>query len=84
MELLPTTEQPPATRLISSRVAANVRAELAARRVTYDAFGTALGWSKAATSRRLNGLVAWDVDALEDAAAFLALDPWVLTAERAA
>lgn len=68
----------------SQRVAANVRAELAARQIKYTAFAERLGWSKAATSRRLNGLVAWNVDDLDAAASELGVTPASLTAERAA
>lgn len=68
----------------SKRVAANVRAELAARQITAASLAVSLGWSKAATSRRLNGSVSWDVDDVEAVADFLRIDFMRLTAERAA
>lgn len=78
MEPLTTTET------ASQRVAANVRAELAARRITYSAFAEQMGWSKATASRRLNAQVSWDVDDVEAVATALGLAASTLTAERAA
>lgn len=68
----------------SQRVAANVRAELAARQIKQTAFGAALGWSPAATSRRLRGLVSWDIDWVEDVARELGVSAASLAEERAA
>lgn len=72
------------TETASQRVAANVRAELAARQIKQAVFAERLGWSKAATSRRLNGLVAWDVDILEAVADELGMRPEALTEARVA
>lgn len=74
----------PDTGTASQRVAANVRAELAARQIKYSTLADELGWSRAATSRRLNGLVAWDVDHVEAVARILGVPASTLTVERAA
>ena len=73
----------PTTATASERVAANVRAELAARKIKWEAFGALLGWSPS-TRRRLDGASRWDVDEVEFAAAHLGIDVTALTVERAA
>lgn len=46
----------------SDRIAANVRAELAARRISQKQMAQALGWSEAKVSRLVSGRGTWDVD----------------------
>lgn len=74
----------PTTATASQRVAANVRAELAARKIKWEAFGALLGWSPSTTRRRLDGASRWDVDEVEMAASHLDIDVIYLTGERAA
>jgi transcriptional regulator with XRE-family HTH domain len=52
-------------------VAANVRAELARRRVRPDDLATALGISRSALHRRLTGEVPFDVNQLQTVAGHL-------------
>lgn len=55
----------------AQRVAANVRAELARQRVSQGAVAQALGTTRQAVSRRLVGLVPFDVAELHTVAALL-------------
>lgn len=66
------------------RVAANVRAELAARRLRGSDLADALGVSHSTMYRRLAGDSAWPVDVVEAAAAFLDVPVLSLFVERAA
>ena len=76
--------QPSATRT-SDHIAANVRAELAAQRLTQKALAEAMGWSEGKTSRLVRGGAAWDVEEASAVAQFLGLpDVRYLLAERAA
>ena len=77
-------EPTPTTATASQRVAANVRAELAARQITWESFGALLNWSKSTTGRRLRGELRWDVDEVERAADALSIDVTALTGSRAA
>ena len=77
-------EPNPTTATASQRVAANVRAELAARKIAWESFGSLLGWSRSTTYRRLDGVSRWDVDEVEFVAAQLGIDVTALTVERAA
>lgn len=55
----------------TERVAAEVRAEMARRRITQSDVGKSLGLSTAAVSRRLRGVVPFDVNELSTIAALL-------------
>lgn len=66
------------------RVAANVRAHLAARRLKGSDLADVLGVSHSTMYRRLAGESAWPVDVVEAAAAFLEVPVESLFAERAA
>lgn len=68
----------------TERVAANVRAELAARRITGARFAEQMRWSRASTSRRLSGATSWSIDDVEKAAEYLGVTVLDLTAERVA
>jgi transcriptional regulator with XRE-family HTH domain len=57
----------------TQRVAANVRAEAARQQRSGVNLAKALGWSQAATSRRLSGHVPFDVNELEAIASLLAV-----------
>lgn len=46
----------------SAQVGANVRAEMARRRIPQRQLAEALGLSQAGVSKRLNGLTPWDVN----------------------
>lgn len=59
--------------LASERVAANVRAELARRRVTQTQLASVLGIPQPAVSRRLGGKVPFSIDELADLAAYLGM-----------
>jgi transcriptional regulator with XRE-family HTH domain len=63
----------PMTATVSDRVASNVRAELARRRLSQQALAAALGVSQTHVSRRLVGKVAFDVEELHAVADFLGL-----------
>lgn len=65
------------------RVAANVRAELAARRMTAAEFADAMCWHKSTAHRRLTGATPWSIDDVEDAASVLSLTVEHLIAPRA-
>jgi len=52
-------------------VAANVRAEMARRRVSQSALAKHLGMAQTAVSRRLTGVVSFDVNEVAAVAAFL-------------
>lgn len=49
----------------AQRTAANVRAEMARKRISQTKLAESLGWSQGAVSRRLSGRVALDLDELE-------------------
>lgn len=66
----------------ANRVAANVRAELAARRLSGTALATALGITRSTMYRRLDGRSTWPVDDLEKVADFLGVDVLSLLADR--
>lgn len=68
----------------ATRVAANVRAELAARRISGTALAMALGITRSTMYRRLDGTSKWPVDDVEKTANFLGVDVRSLLAERAA
>ena len=72
------------TATASQRVAANVRAELARRRMTWADFGVRMGWSKSTTSRRRNAETNWEVDEVELAEQVLGLAPNTLSLGRTA
>ena len=52
----------------TERVAANVRAVLAVRHLTWTNFAASMGWSSGTMSRRLNGNAAWQIDEVQRAA----------------
>jgi len=55
----------------AQRVAAEVRAAMARNRVSQEAVARALGVSQTAVSRRLSGVVPFDINELECVAQFL-------------
>ena len=55
----------------SSRVAANVRAELARRRLTGSDLAKAIGLTQGSLSRRTTGVQPFSIDELHDVADFL-------------
>ena len=56
---------------LSTRVAANVRAEMARQRKKQADLGEALGLTQGAVSKRMSGIVVLDVDELAKIAGFL-------------
>lgn len=60
------------TDTLNSRVAANIRAELARRQLSQVELAARLGISESALSRRMKKLTLWD---LENIAATLGVDP---------
>jgi transcriptional regulator with XRE-family HTH domain len=72
------------TRPTTQRVAANVRAELAVRRISGTALAGALGITRSTMARRLRGDTPWPVDDLERIAEFLNVTVDSLLSERAA
>jgi transcriptional regulator with XRE-family HTH domain len=72
------------TRPTAQRVAENVRAELAVRRISGTALADALGITRSTMYRRLDGSSPWPVDDLERVADFLAVDVAYLLTERGA
>lgn len=65
------------------RVAANVRAEMARRRVSQESLAAALGMSQASVSRRLTNITPFTADELSKVAAHLDLPVAVLWGETA-
>ena len=65
----------------SSVVGANVRAELARRRLSQSDLAAHLGVSQTAISKRLSGEVAWDINELSTVAAFFGLTVEQLVAD---
>lgn len=55
----------------SARIALNVRAEMARRRVSQTTLGEHLGLKQASVSARLRGKTPFDINELHDIAAFL-------------
>lgn len=55
----------PAPPTTSERIAANVRAELAARRISQKQLAHTMGWSEGKVSRLVNGGATWDADDAE-------------------
>lgn len=74
--------QPPTT--TTARVAANVRAELAARQISGTKLADSLGITRSTMYRRLKAEAAWPVDHLEKVADFLGVPVESLLLERAA
>lgn len=72
------------TRPTAHRVAENVRAEMAARRISGTALADALGITRSTMYRRLDGNSPWPVDDLEKVADFLKVELMDLLAERGA
>lgn len=72
------------TTTTTQRVAANVRAEAAARRISGTKLAQAVGVTRSTMYRRLDGLTPWPVDELERVAQFLKVSVESLFAERAA
>lgn len=70
--------------VVTERVAANVRAEMARQRKTQSALATALGRSQMFLSRRLGGQTPFDLDELDRIAAILDIPIERLLAERVA
>jgi transcriptional regulator with XRE-family HTH domain len=70
------------TNTTTQRVAANVRAELAARRISGTELAKALKITRSTMYRRLAGASAWPVDDLEPAAKFLGVSVESLMVER--
>lgn len=68
----------------NDRVAANVRAELAARRISGSRLATAVGVTRSTMYRRLDGTAPWPVDEVEAVADFLGVPVESLFAARAA
>lgn len=62
----------------TSRVADNVRAEMARRKVTQRDLAEGLGLSQASVSKRLMGAVPWDVNELAAVASLLGVELSVL------
>lgn len=60
---------------LSRTVAGSVRAEMARRKTTQRQVADAIGTSQAAVSRRLSGLVPFDVDELAAVADLFEMDP---------
>ena len=60
---------------LNSRTAANIRAELARRRITQEEFAATLGIGRTAVTAMLNGQTAITLDKLELVAAALGMDP---------
>lgn len=58
--------------------AANIRAELARRRISIRALSAALNWSVSTTARRLNGSSPFTVDELLAVARYLEMEPAAL------
>jgi len=52
-------------------VTAEIRAEMARRRITGRQLAASLGWSAQHLSRRMTGAVAWSTDEIEQAALML-------------
>lgn len=72
------------TTTTTQRVAANVRAEAAARRISGTKLAQAVGVTRSTMYRRLDGLTPWPVDELERVAQFLKVSVESLLVERAA
>lgn len=68
----------------TQRVAANVRAELAARRISGSRLAQTLGITRTTMYRRLAGMSPWPIDDLEPIAEFLGVTVESLLTERAA
>lgn len=73
----------PEAATFTERVAAEVRAEMARRKVTQTALAKALGCSQAAVGRRLMAEVPMDTDDLERIARHLRVSPLVLLSRAA-
>ena len=65
----------------TAQVGANVRAEMARRRLPQQSVALALGLSQTGMSKRLNGIVPWDVNELAAAAEVLGVPVSVLLEE---
>jgi hypothetical protein len=70
-ERVEATDERPAIDRLSSRVAAEVRAEMARQRLSGARVAKALGWSPMYLSRRVSGQTPFDVDDLEALASLL-------------
>lgn len=68
----------------AQRTAANVRAEMARKRISQTKLAESLGWSQGAVSRRLSGRVALDLNELERIADQLGVTIFELIVEVAA
>ena len=66
----------------TQRVAANVRAELAARQISGTALASALGIARSTMYRYLDGTSPWPVNSVEAVANFLEVPVQSLFAER--
>ncbi len=72
------------TKSPSSVVGANVRAEMARRRITQREVADALGLAQTAVSKRLLGIVPWDVNELSAVADLIGVPVASLITEAAA
>lgn len=67
----------------SAQIAAEVRAEMARKRVTGTTLAEATGMSQPTLSRRLSGAIAFDIDELHEVAGVLGLTVTELLARAA-
>lgn len=68
----------------SERIAANVRAELARRRLSGSALAEALAVPHRTMTRRLSGQIRWTAEDVESVANYLGVPMEALVSERAA
>lgn len=68
----------------TQRVAANVRAELAAQKITGTALAARIGVTRTTMYRRLAGTAPWPIDEIDAVARVLGVSVEALLAERAA
>lgn len=66
---------PPISTTLSEALRENLRAEMARREVSQASLAAALGITQQAYSRRMRGLVPFDVTELDRIASLLGLDP---------
>lgn len=71
-------------RTAAQRTAANVRAEMARKRITQIKLAESVGWSQGAVSRRLSGRVPFNIEELARVAEILGVTVADLVAEVAA
>ncbi len=70
------------TETATAQAGANVRAEMARRRISQQTLADTIGLSQAGLSKRLNGHVPWDVNELAAAAAALGVHLHALVGDR--